>query len=135
MRAHIRNMATGYSIEESREILTKMLASYEMFTLINDFGCVKNTENNELIKITILSSVMMPKPKLLIETIPDAEGKVHRFDIYDMARETMHDIRLGAVGKGDGMFFAGSIQPFHLRISRELVSILEKIVKDESGTK
>lgn len=135
MRAHISNMATGHNIEESREILTKMLASYEMFTLINDFGCVENTENRKLIKITVLSSVMMPKPKMLIETMPDSEGKVYRFDIFEMAREAMKDIRLGAVGKGDGMFFAGSLQPFHQRINTEMVSILGKIVKDQSGKK
>ena len=132
MRAHIRNMAKGQSIEESREILAKMLAGYETFTLINDFGCLENTNKKKMIDITFLNSVIMPKPKMILETMPDAEGVMHRVDVYDIARESMKSIRLGDPRKGDGTFFAGSLQPFYQRINKELIYFLEEIGKSEA---
>jgi hypothetical protein len=41
----------------------------------------------------------------------------------------MQLFQLGEPGKGDGVFYAGTLQPFHHRVNTELVKNIEKVVK------
>ena len=126
MQAHLHNMKTNHSIEESREILSKMLASYEMFKTVNDFNSLEDTKDlGELLRITVLNDSPGSKPKLIIETIPHGVEAPIRFDAFDAAKKTMKSIHLGIPAEKRA-FFAGTIQPFYQRINTELIHPLVK---------
>ena len=126
MQAHLHNMKTNHSIEESREILSKMLASYEMFKTVNDFNSLEDTKAlGDLLRITVLNDSPESKPKLIIETISHDGGATVRFDPFDAAKKTMKSIRLN-IPTEKRAFFAGTIQPFYQRINTELIQPLAK---------
>lgn len=113
--AHMANIGQGKTIAESRENLVKLLGGYELFAICNSF----NVEGR-VVEITVLLSVMTPQPRLVIDTLPDEQGKTVRFDVYDAARETVASFQLENPGRNDGMFFAGRMQIFHERLVNEL---------------
>lgn len=128
MQAHLHNMKTNHSIEESREILSKMLASYEMFKTVNDFNSLEDTKDlGDLLRITVMNDSSETKPKLIIETIPKGKEVPVRFDMLDAAQKTMKSIRLDEPAKKRA-FFAGTIQPFYQRVNTELIQPLAKIL-------
>ena len=122
MQAYTRDIMKGKGIEETRHKLAMMLASYELFTMMNDFSMPEANHGN-LFKIIVIDNVLMPVPKLAIEMAPDKDGVVHRFDIYDAAETTMREFHLGMPGENNA-FFVGSLHSFFQRRSTDLIRFI-----------
>ena len=114
--AHMANVKAGKTVEQSREHLVKLLGGYELFAIANSMNC-----EGQCVEIAVVRSVMSPEIKLAIDSLPDKNGKTHRFDVYDAARQTVSEFQLGDLKRGDDVFFAGRMLTFHNRLLDELL--------------
>jgi len=121
MAAHVANMRSGKTIDESRENLIKLLGGYELFAIPNSMN-----KTDKAVEIVVLRSVMTPEIKLVIDTVPLADGKTFRFDVYDAARQVVSEFKLGDLQKDGDAFFVGRMLTFHNRLMDELLSKLVK---------
>ena len=117
-KMHFENVKRNMTVEESRQDLIKKFGSYELFALLNSVNCEK-----EVADIVLQASILIVKPKLVIETKQSVNGKKLTFDVYKVAEDTLRRWRLSD-GKGNEALFFGTLQPFYQTFSHDFLKIL-----------
>ena len=103
---HLRNTRKGMNAEESREDLTRKMAAFEIFAVLNSFN--EEEENVAAAPPAALSASPLP----VLRTLPKADQNERVFDVYAAMKKTAEGFTLGTDVR-DGRFFAGRMLDFH----------------------
>lgn len=112
------NQSCKLSVEENRADLVKKFASYQLFAVANSF----NYDKKEL-EIVALSG-FVSRPRLIIRSLPDKDGKTYSFDVFAAAEKMMAQIRIFEPVDGDHDILYGSLAPFYEELNKNLLSHL-----------
>lgn len=114
------NQSNKMNAEENRADLVKKFASYQLFAIANSF----NYDKKEL-EIVALSG-FVPKPRLVLRSLPDKTGKTYTFDIFGAAEKMMAQIHISDETEGDRPILFGSLKPFYDWLNEDLLCHLSE---------
>lgn len=112
------NQSNKMNAEENRADLVKKFASYQLFAIANSLNCEKKE-----VEIVALSG-FVSRPRLIIRSLPDKDGKTYSFDVFAAAEKMMAQIRIFEPADGDHDILYGSLAPFYEELNKNLLSHL-----------
>ena len=118
IRVCAENQAQKKTETENKADMTKKLGYYQLFSLVNSLNC-----EGKRIEIAIQQGVLA-EPRLVIRSLPDAQGKTWIFDVMAAAKETIDKFSIMDPKKNNGAVLLGQLAPFYQRLQNDLMNHL-----------
>ena len=121
VRVCAENQAQKKSDVETRKDMIKKFGAYQLFALVNSMNCEEKTT-----EIAVQGSVATAEPKLVIRSVNAPDGKVHIFDVYAAAKDTIDKFTVLDSQKEGGAVLVGQLAPFYMKFRADLMDHLVK---------
>lgn len=119
MRVCAENQAQKMTVAENKEIMSRKLGYYQLFSLVNSMNCEKKCTE------IAIGQGILAEPRLVIRSLPDREGITHSFDALAAARDTVGKLTVLDPKKNGGAVLFGLLAPFYKRFEKDLMDYIK----------